>query len=217
MRFCLLCSDKTFEKKSIDGKKKLVSANNQFDREGLRCSQCQRFACKECVTSFVKKAGKHGKNDHWCSVVKQYLIDDKQPEQFMGHCCELGRDADKDQLLKCPKISSGDTRYDGYLHLPDFGVLISSDFDCSDVHGLIECAEPKKSAKIKDYPKKKKYLTHFGPLAHCVIGQEASQRYYNNNVIATGSHGEDLGIFSVNVGSVDDCNKKQKVRTDFYS
>ena len=187
-------------------KKKLVSARNQLSRDGLTCSNCHRFACKECVTAFVIKAGKHGKKDRWCLEVKQYLVDGNAPEMFIGHCCELGSDSEKEKSFKKKKKSCGDMRYDGYLHIPDFGVLISAKFDCTDVHGFIECAEAKKKEVKGDTSEDVQYKTHFGPLAHCVIGEIASRRYYKNNVKAEGTRGDDLGIFTVNVGSVEDGN-----------
>ena len=217
--WCLLCSGKSFEKRSVQNKKKLVSARNQSFRDGLTCSKCLRFACKECLVASVNKAGIHGTNDPWCSVVKKYIRNGETPTNFVGHCCELTIGTERRQYSKKNKVDVGGRRYDGYLHIPDFAVLVASKFQCTDAHGLIECAESEsktnaaKNDKNQQHSSEKvKYKSHFGPLAHCVIGEKASKRYHKNNVEAKGDHGDDLGIFTVKVGSVEDCNKMQEVR-----
>ena len=216
--WCLLCSGQSFEKKLVQKKKKLVSARTQSFRDGLTCSKCLRFACKECLVAFVNKAGKHGTNDPWCCVVKKYILNGETPSNFVGHCCELTIGTENHRNNKKNKVDVGGTRYDGFLHLADFALLVASKFQCTDVHGLIECAEAeaktnagKKDGKAQNSTSKVKYKSHFGPLAHCVIGKEASKRYHKNNVEAKGDCGDDLGIFTVNVGSVEDSNKIQEV------
>ena len=217
---CLLCSDKSFEKKSVKSNKKLVSARDQFKRDGLICSICNRLACKECVVSFVKKAGIHGKKDLWCIAVKKYLEDGKQPEDFVGHCCELVVDtviSSKSKKMKTE--SSGGTKYDGWLHMPQFRVMVEPGFECIDVHGLVECAEAMANENgdegKEDSCNDGKYHSHFGPVAHCVIGKEASKRYYKNKVVANGDGGNYLGVYTIEVGSVDDSCKRQEVRKNF--
>ena len=161
---------------------------------------------------FVNKAGKHGTNDPWCCVVKKYILNGETPTNFVGHCCELTIGIERRRYDKKNKIDIGGRRYDGYLHLPDFAILVASKFQCTDVHGLIECAEAEAKANAGKNDKKVKYKSHFGPLAHCVIGEEASKRYHKNKVEAKGDGGDDFGIFTVNVGSVEDSNKMQEVR-----
>ena len=214
---CLLCSDKSFEKKSVKSNKKLVSARDQFKRDGLICSTCNRLACKECVSSFLKKAGGHGKKDPWCVVVKKYLEDGKQPADFVGHCCELGVDTEISSKSQKMKSESWGTKYDGWLHLPQFRVMVEPGFECVDVHGLVECAEAMVSVKEDAEGKEDscnipKYHIHFGPVAHCVIGEEASKRYYKNNVVSKGDGGNYLGVYTIEVGSVEDSCKRQEVR-----
>lgn len=217
---CLLCSDQTFEKKLVKQKKKLVSGRDQSSRDGLTCSKCKRFACKECVAAFVEKAGVHGNHDPWCIIAKKYVLCGEEPENFVGHCCELKFAREKGGEQKKKKIGVACTRYDGCLHLPDFGVLIGSDFVCTDVHGLVECAEAKTNSaqsnanyeESHDPSSGANYYSHFGPVAHCVIGQRASERYHSKNVVASGDAGDYLGIFTINVGSVEDPTKMQEVR-----
>ena len=101
---CILCSNRGFQKDRLDEGKKLAARRDQSLRAGLNCSVCQRFACRQCMVAFVKKAGTSARHDPWCNTVNVYLSTNTVPSYFLGSCCEL-----KMQQTKRRGVPTNDT------------------------------------------------------------------------------------------------------------
>ena len=106
------------------------SARLKQDSHGLTCSKCSRFACNACLEVIQEKIAKskHLK-DEWCKVVKDYLNGMDVSSSFIGHCCEW-------QLE--PKITNpfAERRFDGFLFLPEYAILISPNINGVDIHAF---------------------------------------------------------------------------------
>lgn len=131
---------------------------------GLFCTyrRCQGFACSSCLEKIVNNFSlSQQKSDRWCREVLKFLDTDVTPPSFIGHCCEWT--AEYRQLKEARKIPIKFTKFDGYMYLPEFGLLIDSPFKCIDVHGM---------GKSGELP----------PAWHCVISHKAAEIYYEVNL-----------------------------------
>lgn len=85
---CQFCQWKTIETNALE-RSKLI--DNVPSEDGLRCSKCNRFACRICLGLISQRIIESGvKDDRWTMYVRSYLTDDVFDSQgFIGSCCEF--------------------------------------------------------------------------------------------------------------------------------
>ena len=121
---CVLCSDESLTHKRPN------SAHLKQDERGLTCTKCLQFACNACLKVVLEKAFDKNQNDNWCMMVGEYLRGNPASSQFVGHCCEW--------LTAAPNQSTfqDERRFDGYLFLPEYAIMISPNFKGVDIHAF---------------------------------------------------------------------------------
>ena len=128
---CTFCSKHAIKQKSLDKRKNAIFYDFTPSSSGLTCSRCNRFACSLCLKSIIKRANKEKLSDSWSEAVQFFLKKRRVPKGFVGHCCEW---------YVQPKITPPNAhlprKFDGYLFLPEYQVLISLNFDNVDVHAF---------------------------------------------------------------------------------
>ena len=67
--------------------------------------------------------------DEWCETVRSHLNGGEIPSNFIGHCCEL-------KLEVGPPKPNVERRFDGYMHLPEYGLMFCPNLDGLDVHAF---------------------------------------------------------------------------------
>ena len=78
-------------------------------------------------------------NDAWYHTVKKILQIHLYPPSFIGHCCEVQNKIEARQIrrIKDNITPQYKLRYDGYLHLPQLYILLSSPSDnYVDIYGF---------------------------------------------------------------------------------
>lgn len=163
---CCFCSFNSIEERTVKRlKPNNISSYKQTDY-GLQCCICKSCACQVCLLEIVSKFSKPvQERDRWCKEVNEYLHKGIYPKDFVGSCCELKVEQQKNRLHT--STVRNETRYDGHLYLPEFSLIIDSPFECVDVHGLGGSAI-------------------LPPVWHCVFSHKASESFHLANVIPDG-------------------------------
>ena len=100
------------------------------DHLGLKCTLCDSFTCNACLANITSMMNDFKCVDAWHDIVCSYLQNQPPPSPFIGHCCEVKSTTE-------PRIDEVVAmRYDGYLVIEEFGVMIRSTFCGIDIHGL---------------------------------------------------------------------------------
>ena len=145
-RGCITCSYRSIEKKQV-GKKK--TKYFQQGRYGLQCHLCKRFMCNVCVRKVYPEIAKEKKSFH--SDCSQYLNGMKlfydsnglsHPCDFTNHCCLIRqhccRKENHNRTDELSTKSHDKTLMGGALCLPEFKLIIPTDFGSIDILGLGE-------------------------------------------------------------------------------
>ena len=149
MKSCSFCAVHTVEKARLLEDElcvplKLKYKDHEANSEGLICIECGNFACLSCVSQIFMKTKKcTRKEDLWCQKVAVYLEQPtKQPPNFIGHCCEWKVQRKViDAARKAEELHewSAPRRFNGYLHLPEYGLLLDPPLaGAVDVHAFGE-------------------------------------------------------------------------------
>ena len=112
--------------------RKLIQTSSQFRHttRGISCSVCGKFSCRKCLKLIVSKAINEDLWDDWCAEVMLCLNNSGPMNHFIGHCCEL-------RFHSTPvSKTSYSQRFDGYLVLPEYQLMINPNFSGVDVHAL---------------------------------------------------------------------------------
>lgn len=159
-KICLFCSWKTIESARVNAG--CIPSDFATGKNGLICSCCQSYSCDTCLTEITNAI--HDKEaDQWTRQVTTYLKNGEKPRHFKGHCCEYKMQ--KKLLSSADEDNANCEMYlDGYLHLPEYDLLIDSPFHCVDVHGLGACYDNDQNEK------------HFDGAYHCVISHECARK-----------------------------------------
>ena len=123
----MLCDIDTLSKAKTRRSKR--AAHLIPDRHGIQCSMCKKFSCNACLKAITEEAASRGLTDEWCALVGRHLSGEKVPLPFVGHCCEW-------QPEPQPVKSFFERRYDGYLYIPEYALLINPSFNGVDIHAL---------------------------------------------------------------------------------
>lgn len=131
-RLCILGNYVSIESKQME---KRMSYLHHCSIDHLKCSLCGRKSCRNCLLRLHGKLEEfHILNDRWCHDVDNYITNNIIPTTFEGSCCEY-----KSELRK-PRPLKADTPHDqcqnvrGHLHLPEYGLLLTSPFGSIDAH-----------------------------------------------------------------------------------
>ena len=100
-------------------------------QHGLTCSKCKSFSCSFCLAMIIERATKERLHDQWSQIVNRFLVDGIIPSNFIGHCCEWDV-----QLATNVSTATSPRRFDGYLFLPEYQLLIDSNFGNVDIHAF---------------------------------------------------------------------------------
>lgn len=141
MRFCTLCSPEWFHNvNAIRGCDLLAS------EEVLKCSICNMFACKKCITNamqFIQESKKINPSSFilsskkWYEDTNMYLMQKEVPEDFVGHCCIIKQDVGENPKSNHETTTSANhTKLGGALFFPEYKILIDSPKGVIDVHAL---------------------------------------------------------------------------------
>ena len=201
--FCLFCSIQTVEKQRLKkGKKSYM--DYEASSEGLKCVKCGGYACRLCLVEVINKFKPiHRTHDRWCREVSKYLEGGSSIPFVGGHCCEwtIQKKLSHVEFSKrCHNVLLP-RRFDGYLFLPEYGLLIDSPLNGSvDVHGFGE------SIKEGRY-------NHVDGVWHALIPQNIAIELEKQNVMP---NGEDLKLVyglpsrrNIEVESI--CRKKKRM------
>jgi hypothetical protein len=114
---------------------------------GLRCSHCQSFFCKPCLSRMLEKTRLNPLSDQWANEVSCFLADPLSNLSFTGSCCEFRFKISKKCTIKIANTSTNNSQsssvhlvtsttpsksiyvehqvasYDGYLHYPEYNLL----------------------------------------------------------------------------------------------
>jgi hypothetical protein len=157
-----------------------VLSNPMPSPTGLHCSypDCSGYACSNCLPKIVRCFSKETQaSDQWCVDVNRFIETGFANPQFIGNCCEWK--AERARLLEESRLSRTPTKFDGFLYLPEFKLLIDSPFGCIDVHGLGRSAGKGLRGKHDELP----------AAWHCVISHEAAARYHSEGLRPVSSVG----------------------------
>ena len=117
---CVFCGRKSIQ----------TSSQSCHTTCGISCSVCGKFSCRKCLKLIVSKAINEDLWDDWCAEVMLCLNNSGPMNHFIGHCCEL-------RFHSTPvSKTSYSQRFDGYLVLPEYQLMINPNFSGVDVHAL---------------------------------------------------------------------------------
>ena len=108
----------------------------------LECMKFHSKACNSCIHSIClnMKMNKDHSDNNWYHQVQDTILRDKQLLSYVGHCCEIKASIDKCVKNINPPLNCSENielRYNGYLHLPELGILIPPPIvRYVDVHGF---------------------------------------------------------------------------------
>ena len=147
MRFCSLCAPKWFHNVNAARDCNIVPSD-----EGLNCSICNMFACKNCIMNAIKLINNSRtikpstfilSSKKWYEDATKYLAINNVPEDFVGHCCIIKKDmgsipgTSKSSHKNLTSTNdTNDTKLGGALFFPEYKVLVDSPKNAIDVHAL---------------------------------------------------------------------------------
>lgn len=180
-RLCILCSHK-----SIERRRKRVVPWLISNKEGLVCGVCNRFSCLFCLSSIIKSCNESqyekaiGASKVWLNQVNEFIMEQKEPREFIGHCCYLKRSPNIiNNVLKpastrevCDKSSM--ISLAGCIYFPEFRLIVDSPINCVDIHGLGREGSGKNNLTVD-------------PVWHCVLKNDfpRPRRNLNDSRIST--------------------------------
>ena len=153
-----------------------LKANKKLNVNHIKCSRCDSSTCIACITSICNAMENNNEHhgDLWYKHVKNRLSTNPKLSKFIGHCCELKSAIENCAINKetrSPSDKDDGLLYDGYLHIPELGILIQPSIAKSvDVHGL------GKENSI-DVP----------GLLHGVVNEMNAKEFYKNKVLPDAS------------------------------
>jgi hypothetical protein len=110
---------------------------------GLWCSRCHSFFCKPCLQGILQATNLNPDSDKWAGSVSAFLRLGHPQPSFIGSCCEFRLLNKLEKVsLPTPSIKSSPPpsenipSYDGFLHYPDYNLLVESNFESIDILAL---------------------------------------------------------------------------------
>jgi hypothetical protein len=161
---------------------------------GLVCTHCESFFCKPCLSKMLHKTRLDPSSDQWAHEVSTFLSTGLSQPFFTGSCCEflvISNKASSDhRMASIPRTYVSKTSsaakgasYDGYLHYPEYHLLVESNFRCIDILALGE-----------------QHGLDPGVL-HGLVSPEDALEYQQAGVVATGLGLRCLDSFEKTLGS----------------
>ena len=173
-------------------RKKISNVLNSNSINHFSCSICKKKVCLNCAMAICRKMEVN--NDHhgdlwYHNVISNY--DTNSSNSFIGHCCEI-----RSNIANCKgnitkENSKFGLRYDGYIHLPQLGLLIPPPILTHiDIHAFGK-------------------ETHNGipSLLHAVVGYSTSSKCMEDNVIPDNSNSKIISKLQLPI-EIQDINDK---------
>lgn len=126
---------------------------------GIVCKKCSKVSCKQCLFAIVDKMDKNHLRDDWYDSVLEYLPDSTSSLRFVCSFCECSVNLESSK----PHMPR---RFDGYLFLPDYALMICPNFAGLDIIALGE-----------DRP------NNLDAVLHAVVDEEVSIKCESQNVV----------------------------------
>ena len=150
---CVFCCDGSLSHPELH--------NYQFFQvhSGLTCKTCSKFSCEGCLQVIVAEMEEKNLRDDWYDYVVKFLSGLPTPLAFRCSFCEWSIN------LECSKPHMP-RRFDGYLFLPDYALMICPNFAGVDIIALGQ-----------DSP------NNLDAVLHAVVDEETSIKCESQNVV----------------------------------
>ena len=163
---CVFCCDS-----SVTNPNPKTVKFNQI-HTGLKCQKCRKFSCIACLRVICAEMQRKKLKDDWSEHVERYLSGNPSSHSFICNSCEFPTNI-HGLNPHTPR------RFDGYIFLPEYALLIAPNFSGVDVFAL-----------------GKDSLHSLDAVLHAVVDEETAVECESQNVVPDKSAARIVDMYS---------------------